>query len=284
LSLIASHALLETARDALFLARVPAARLPRDLLPKSRKSTAPARPAMFTRESSTRAANLRAMPPVVVNPKSVRAFSSEAAFEAWLSKNHQSATEVWVKIFKKDSGTPSINASQGIDVALCWGWIDGIRKSFDAAAFLQRYTPRKGKSRWSQINRDRVARLTKAGRMTAHGQVHIEAAKNDGRWDAAYPSPKDMELPPDFVAAVRKSAKARATLDALGRQDTFYMAYRLFHAKGERRAALVARLIADLTQGTAALIAGSPRGKAAAARDARAKTAKTPKTAPRRRA
>jgi uncharacterized protein YdeI (YjbR/CyaY-like superfamily) len=210
------------------------------------------------------------VPPVVVDPKSVKAFANEAAFEAWLSKNHQSATEVWIKIFKKDSGTPSINWSQGIDVALCWGWIDGIRKSLDDAAFLQRFTPRKGKSRWSQINRDRVAALTKAGRMTPHGQVHVDAAKKDGRWDAAYPSPKDMELPADFVAAVRKNAKARATLEALGRQDTFSLAYRLFHAKAERRAALIERMVADLTQGPAAVIAASPRGKAAAARKARA--------------
>jgi len=214
------------------------------------------------------------VPPVVVNPKSIRSFASEAAFEAWLSKNHQRETELWIKIFKKDSGTPSINASQAIDVGLCWGWIDGIRKGLDDVAFLQRYTPRKGKSLWSQINRERVAQLTKAGRMTPHGQAHIDAAKKDGRWDAAYPSPKNMELPPDFVAAVRKRAKARATLDALGRQDTYYMAARLFHAKGERRSALMARLIADLEQGPSALIAGSPRGKAAAARAVRAKIAK----------
>lgn len=210
------------------------------------------------------------MPPFVVDPKSVRAFASEAAFEAWLSKNHQSATEVWIKIFKKDSGTPSINASQAIDVGLCWGWIDGIRKGFDEAAFLQRYTPRKGKSKWSQINRERVAALTKAGRMTPHGQVHVDAAKKDGRWDAAYPSSKSMELPADFVAAVRKNAKARATLEALGRQDTFSLGFRLFYAKGERREALVVRLIAELERGAAAVIAESPRGKAAAARKARA--------------
>lgn len=217
-----------------------------------------------------------AVPPVFVDPKSVRPFASEAAFYTWLSKHHQSATEVWIKIFKKDSGTPSINASQGIDVALCWGWIDGIRKSFDDAAFLQRYTPRKGKSRWSQINRERVAALVQAGRMTPHGLVHVDAAKKDGRWDAAYPSSKTMELPQDFVTAVRKRAKARATLEALGRQDMFYMAYRLFYATGERRGALIARLIADLEQGASAVIAASPRGKAAAARAARSKAAKKP--------
>jgi uncharacterized protein YdeI (YjbR/CyaY-like superfamily) len=100
---------------------------------------------------------------VTVNPKSVRTFASEAAFEAWLKKHHDSATEVWIKIFKKASGTPSIDANQAIDVALCWGWIDGIRKAFDADAFLQRYTPRNAKSRWSQINRDRVAWFGAAG-------------------------------------------------------------------------------------------------------------------------
>ena len=93
---------------------------------------------------------------------------------------------MWLKIHKKDSGLPSVTCAQALDVALCWGWIDGIRKAFDERSFLQRYTPRRARSVWSQINRDHVARLTAAGRMTPHGQRQVDAAKADGRWDAAY--------------------------------------------------------------------------------------------------
>ncbi len=110
---------------------------------------------------------------VIVNPKSIRPFASEAAFEAWLSKHHDRNTEVWIKIFKKATGKPTVTPAQAIDVALCWGWIDGIRKALDERAFLQRYTPRGSKSRWSQINRGNVQRLVKAGRMTPAGQRHV---------------------------------------------------------------------------------------------------------------
>jgi uncharacterized protein YdeI (YjbR/CyaY-like superfamily) len=190
------------------------------------------------------------VPSVSVNPKSVRAFADEAAFEAWLKKHHDRAPEVWIKIFKKGSGTPSIDASQAIDVALCWGWIDGIRKSFDSAAFLQRFTPRGAKSRWSQINRDRVARLSRAGRMTAHGQRHVDAAKADGRWEAAYPSPKAMQMPEDFLAALRKKPRAVRSFEALSKQYLFSIAYRLFHIKtAERRTAAIAEIVARLSQG-----------------------------------
>src|SRR6185503_16516716 len=96
------------------------------------------------------------------------------------------AQEVWIKIFKKGSGTPSIDASQAIDVALCWGWIDGIRKGFDDKSFLERYTPRGRKSVWSEINVQNVARLIKAGKMQPPGLAQVEAAKADGRWDKAY--------------------------------------------------------------------------------------------------
>jgi len=190
------------------------------------------------------------VPSVVVDPKSIRPFASEAAFEAWLAKNHARATELWIKIFKKASGKPSVNASQAIDVCLCWGWIDGIRKSFDDEAFLQRYTPRKGKSRWSQINTERVAQLTKAGRMTPHGQLQVDAAKSDGRWAAAYPSPKALVLPPDFLAAVAKTRGAEKTLQGLAKSQTNSIAYRLHHVKSaELRAQHIARFVASLAEG-----------------------------------
>ena len=126
------------------------------------------------------------MAPIVPDPKRIKTFRTAAAFEAWLRANHDRQPELWLKIHKKASGLPTVTAAEALDVALCWGWIDGIRKSFDERSFLQRYSPRGGKSIWSQINRDHVARLTAAGRMTPHGQRQVDAAKADGRWDAAY--------------------------------------------------------------------------------------------------
>src|SRR4051812_43983687 len=126
------------------------------------------------------------MAPVVPNPRRIREFRTEAAFEQWMRRNHNREPEVWLKIYKKSSGLPTVTAAQALDVALCWGWIDGLRKAFDDRTFLQRYTPRTARSVWSQINRGHVARLTAEGRMTTHGQRQIDAAKADGRWAAAY--------------------------------------------------------------------------------------------------
>jgi uncharacterized protein YdeI (YjbR/CyaY-like superfamily) len=125
--------------------------------------------------------------PIIPNPKKIKSFRTEAAFERWLAAHHARETELWLKIHKKASGLPTVTYPQAIDVALCWGWIDGLRKGFDERSFLQRFTPRKAKSVWSQINTGHIARLTKARRMTPHGQRHVDAAKADGRWDAAYP-------------------------------------------------------------------------------------------------
>jgi uncharacterized protein YdeI (YjbR/CyaY-like superfamily) len=127
----------------------------------------------------------RPMAPLVPDPDRIRSFRTEAAFERWLSRHHDREPELWLRIFKKASGVPTVTAAQALDVALCWGWIDGIRKRFDDESFLQRYTPRRPKSLWSQVNRDNVARLVDAGRMTPHGMRQVEAAKADGRWDAA---------------------------------------------------------------------------------------------------
>ena len=124
-------------------------------------------------------------------PRKVRAFKDAEGFYKWLAKHHDKEDEVWIKIHKVDSGLKSITPKQAIDVVLCWGWIDGIRKGLDDKSFLQRYSPRGRKSVWSQINVDNVARLIQEGRMTAHGLKHVEAAKADGRWDRAYRSGKE---------------------------------------------------------------------------------------------
>ena len=126
------------------------------------------------------------MAPIKPDPNRIKSFRTAAAFSAWLSANHDRQPEIWLKIHKKDSGLPSVTAAEALDVVLCWGWIDSTRKSFDERSFLQRYSPRGARSMWSQINRDSVARLTAEGRMTAHGQRQVDAAKADGRWAAAY--------------------------------------------------------------------------------------------------
>src|SRR5687768_12414732 len=145
------------------------------------------------------------MAPIIPDPRKIKSFRTEAAFNVWMKANHARETEIWLKIHKKDSGLPSVTNTQALDVALCWGWIDGIRKSFDARSFLQRYTPRRARSVWSQINRDNVARLTAAGRMTPHGQKQVDAARADGRWDAAYAPMRranESTIPDDLRAAI----------------------------------------------------------------------------------
>ena len=115
----------------------------------------------------------------VIPPTKIKSFRSAAEFEKWLSKQHDRETELWLRFFKKDSGRPTVSYAEALDVVLCWGWIDGIRKAYDEISFLQRYSPRKSKSVWSHINRENIARLVAAGRMTEHGQKHVDAAKAD---------------------------------------------------------------------------------------------------------
>jgi len=190
------------------------------------------------------------MAPVIVDPKAVHAFPDWRQFEAWLAQNHASAPELWLKIYKKGSGQPTITAPEAVEVALCWGWIDGIRKSLDESAFLQRYTPRRAKSIWSQVNRDLVAKLVAAGRMTPHGLAQVEAAKADGRWDAAYGRSADMPVPPDLVAAIAADPAAQAVFATLTQQNRFALAFRLHAIKTPAgRARKIAAFVAMLARG-----------------------------------
>lgn len=193
------------------------------------------------------------MPPVTPDPKKIKAFRSEAAFESWLSANHSRETELWLKIHKKDSGLMSITYAQALDVALCWGWIDGIKKSLDERSFLQRFTPRKEKSIWSQINRDHVARLVDAGRMTPHGQRQVDAAKADGRWDAAYAPMRNASadsIPPDLRAAIEANKRASRTFQTLGRKNLFALTFRVGNMKTPAgRARKIAALVEILGRG-----------------------------------
>ena len=169
------------------------------------------------------------MAPVIPNPHRIKTFASATAFETWLAQHHDREPEVWIKIHKKGSGLASITPAEAIDVVLCWGWIDAIRKSYDERSFLQRYTPRGPRSRWSQINRDHVARLVAEGRMTPHGQRQVDAAKADGRWDAAYAPVRattHANIPEDLRAAIEANARAHKTFLTLTKQNLFALVFR----------------------------------------------------------
>jgi uncharacterized protein YdeI (YjbR/CyaY-like superfamily) len=193
------------------------------------------------------------MPPIVPDPTKIKSFPTEAAFYKWLGANHDKQTELWLRIYKKGSGVPTVTNAQAIDVALCWGWIDGVRKGFDEESFLQRFSPRKAKSIWSQINRDNVARLCADGRMTPHGQRHVDAAKADGRWDAAYAPIRSLShdtIPSDLKRAIEANSKARAMFRTLNRQNLFAIAFRTNNMKTPAgRARKIAELVAMLARG-----------------------------------
>lgn len=147
----------------------------------------------------------------------------------------------------------SVTMAEALDVVLCWGWIDGIRKSVDERSYLQRYTPRRAKSIWSQVNREHVTRLTKAGRMTPHGQRQVDAAKADGRWDAAYAPMRSAlrdNFPEDLRKEIEASPRARKTFQSLGRQNRYALAFRTTNMKTPAgRAKKIAALVDMLERG-----------------------------------
>jgi uncharacterized protein YdeI (YjbR/CyaY-like superfamily) len=179
----------------------------------------------------------------------VRHFKDAAAWEKWLEAN-LAAAGLWLKIAKKDSGIASVTYAEALDVALCHGWIDGLKKGHDDRFFLQRFTPRKKRSLWSKNNVAHVERLTKAGRMRGGGLREVEAAKADGRWDVAYHGASKMEVPPELAAALAKNRKARAFFDQLDKTNRYSFCWRVQSSvKPETKAALVEKLVAMLVRG-----------------------------------
>lgn len=204
------------------------------------------------------------MVPIIVDPDKVHEFADADSFYRWLGQHHDRETEVWIKIHKVASGLPSITPAQAIEVVLCWGWIDAIRKGFDDKSFLQRYTQRGRKSIWSQINVATVARLIADGRMTAHGLAQVDAAKADGRWDRAYGGSKTMVIPPDLQQAIDAAPLAKTMLATLSAQNRFALAFRLHNMKTETgRQKKIATFVAMLIRGETFY----PQGKARSARD-----------------
>jgi uncharacterized protein YdeI (YjbR/CyaY-like superfamily) len=174
------------------------------------------------------------MAPVQPDPRKIRPFRTAAAFERWLAANHGRETEIWVRIYKKATAVPTVTHAEALDAALCWGWIDGIRKGLDEESFLQRFTPRRRKSIWSQVNREHVARLVAEGRMREPGQREVDSAKADGRWDAAYApirSASEDSIPEDLRAAIDRSPRARAMFRTLNRTNLFALGFRVGNMK-----------------------------------------------------
>jgi uncharacterized protein YdeI (YjbR/CyaY-like superfamily) len=180
----------------------------------------------------------------------VIAFATLEKWESWLEKNHASSIGIWLRIYKKDSGVKTIFYPEALDGALCYGWIDGQKRPFDKKSWLQRFSPRRPKSLWSKINTGHVERLIKLGKMKQAGHQAIEAAKKDGRWDAAYHSPGKATIPEDFLAALSKNRKAKAFFETLNKTNVYSIAWRLQTAtKPETRARRMEAILGMLAEG-----------------------------------
>ena len=158
-------------------------------------------------------------------------FKTQSEFFDWMEKNHDKEDGIWTIFYKKGSGKTSINYDLALEVALCYGWIDGVSNRIDEEKYKQKFTPRRSKSIWSKINRDNIARLIKEGKMKPAGIAEVERAKADGRWDAAYDSPTDMKAPEDFLKELAKDKKAEEFYKTLNKTNLFAIHFRLQTAK-----------------------------------------------------
>jgi uncharacterized protein YdeI (YjbR/CyaY-like superfamily) len=178
------------------------------------------------------------------------AFNDLAALERWLEAQPANSPGLWIKLAKAGSGIPSVTKAEAIDAALCHGWIDGQLDKYDDAFWLIRFTPRKARSKWSQVNRARAEELIEAGRMRPEGLAQIEAARGDGRWDAAYAPASKAQVPPDFQAALDQSPEAAAFFATLTGANRYAILYRIETAKKpETRARKIATFIAMIERG-----------------------------------
>lgn len=176
--------------------------------------------------------------------------ASAEAWEEWLADNHLTSSGVRLKIAKKGAGVASVSYPEAVDIAISYGWIDGVRNASDESHFLQRFTPRGPRSRWSKINRDKATRMIADGRMKASGMREVDLAKADGRWDAAYDSPRAASVPEDLRQALDASPSAAAAFAELDGQNRYAVLYRVQEAKrAETRARRIARFVEMLERG-----------------------------------
>ena len=180
----------------------------------------------------------------------IKPFATKTKWVDWLAEQHDKSSGVWLKLAKKDSGVKSITYEEALDVALCYGWIDGQQKGFDDQYWLQKFTPRGAKSIWSKINTEKAERLIAKGEMKPAGLKAIEAAKHDGRWEAAYASQKNITIPEDFQAALDKNEKAKASFTTLKSAEKYSFLFRLHNAKKpETRAKHIQQFVEKLEKG-----------------------------------
>lgn len=176
-------------------------------------------------------------------------FASRDAWKAWLAEQHAISTGLWLKIAKKESGIPTVSYAEALDVALCYGWIDGQKGAFDGEFWLQLFTPRRPKSKWSKINRDKAAELIKNGEMKPAGLREVERAQADGRWDAAYEAQSNITVPDDLQRELDKNDKAREFFSTLDRLNRYAILYRIQDAaKPETRARRIEKFVAMLSE------------------------------------
>jgi uncharacterized protein YdeI (YjbR/CyaY-like superfamily) len=183
-------------------------------------------------------------------PQKVVSFKSRKAFRSWLAKNHTRQAGLWLRLYKKASGKKSIRYAEALDQALCFGWIDGQKRSLDEQSWLQKFTPRRAKSGWSKLNTAHVERLAQAGLMTSAGLAQVEAAKADGRWLTAYDSPRNAAPPEDFLNALKSNKKAKTFFETLNKANVYAIVYRLQTAKKpETRNKRLQMILEMLTRG-----------------------------------
>ena len=174
-------------------------------------------------------------------------FPSREAFEHWLDDHHDHQPGVWLKIARKGSGIPSLTDDEAVDVGLCYGWISGQRKALDHEFYLQKYVPRRPRSRWSMVNVRKVEKLAAAGRMRPSGMAEVAAAQADGRWDAAYMSQKEAAVPDDLAAALAASPRAATAFDGLNKTERYAVILDVVTARNpDTRAARVDRAVGNL--------------------------------------
>ncbi len=176
-------------------------------------------------------------------------FASRNAWEAWLEKHHATSDGLWLKIAKKGSGIETVSYAEALEAALCYGWIDGQKASFDDHYWLQRFTPRRARSKWSKVNREKVTKLIESGRMKPAGLREVERAKADGRWEAAYDAQSTATVPEDLQRALEGNEKAREFFAALNKTNRYAILYRIQDAKKpETRARRIAQFVAMLNR------------------------------------
>jgi uncharacterized protein YdeI (YjbR/CyaY-like superfamily) len=190
------------------------------------------------------------MPETGKDGRAILAFRDQEEWEAWLGAEHATSDGVWIKFAKKGSGLPSVAYPDAVESALCFGWIDSLVNSLDERFYLQKFTPRRPRSKWSKVNRDKAVALMEQGRMRPAGLAQVELAKADGRWDAAYAPPAEVTVPEDLRQALDENPKAAEFFAALNKSNRFAIVYQLEDAKKpETRARRLEKFVDMLNRG-----------------------------------